>query len=170
MIKKSKGFMLAEVVVTSTVVLTALVGLYTTYNKLYNQYKIRETYYDIDGMNMLKNIINHTLETRNINTYIKAAEEKGYYHIMGDNNIPYSGDRVFNEIINLYFIKYNKEDLTNFKGEGIRRTCKDYVDYLIKHSKFDSTGKNKDFEYIFILEAGNKNDNDNISYSSMGVG
>ena len=46
--KNNKGFMLAEAIITSTIVLTTLVGLYANFMKLYNVYKIRDTYYDID--------------------------------------------------------------------------------------------------------------------------
>ena len=49
--------MLAEAIITSTIVLTTLVGLYANFMKLYNVYKIRDTYYDIDGVYAIKNAI-----------------------------------------------------------------------------------------------------------------
>jgi len=39
MIKNNKGFMLAEVVIVSAVIMTCLVTLYTSFNKMYNLYK-----------------------------------------------------------------------------------------------------------------------------------
>ena len=38
--KNNKGFMLAEAVITSTIVLTTLIGLYATFSRLYNLYNI----------------------------------------------------------------------------------------------------------------------------------
>ena len=35
--KNNKGFMLAEVIITATVIITALVSLYATYNSLTNK-------------------------------------------------------------------------------------------------------------------------------------
>ena len=59
--KNNKGFMLAEVVVTSTIVLTSLISLYITFNKLYNNYEIRSNYYDVDGIYAIKNMINNLI-------------------------------------------------------------------------------------------------------------
>ncbi len=35
MMKNNKGFMLVEVIVTSTIIVTAMIGLYTSFNKIY---------------------------------------------------------------------------------------------------------------------------------------
>jgi len=48
--KNSKGFMLAEVVVSGTIIITSMVILYATFNKLYTMYNERNSYYNIDGM------------------------------------------------------------------------------------------------------------------------
>ena len=56
--KNNKGFMLAEVVVTSTIILTALISFYTTFNNLYRRYEIHTKYYDIDGVYAIKELGN----------------------------------------------------------------------------------------------------------------
>ena len=58
MLKSNKGFMLVEVVIVATVVLTTMTFLYTSINKLYNNYKVRNSYYNIDAMYATKEIIN----------------------------------------------------------------------------------------------------------------
>ncbi|UKI26843.1 MAG: hypothetical protein L6V91_09005 [Bacilli bacterium] len=47
-----KGFMMAEVVVVSVIICTALVTLYTGINRVSNAYKIRNKYYDINALYM----------------------------------------------------------------------------------------------------------------------
>ena len=41
--KNNKGFMLIEVIVTSTIVMTSMIALYTSFNKLQNNYRIKNT-------------------------------------------------------------------------------------------------------------------------------
>lgn len=43
----NKGFMMAEVVVVASIVLVTLVGLYTSYNKIFSIYNKRVDYYDV---------------------------------------------------------------------------------------------------------------------------
>ena len=71
MIKNNKGFMLIEAIITSTIVLTMLIALYTSYNKLYNNYKTKNTYYDLDSIYATKEIINLNLNNNNFTKYIK---------------------------------------------------------------------------------------------------
>lgn len=47
--KNNKGFMLIELIITSTVVVTAMITLYASFNKIYSLYKTRNNYYSIDG-------------------------------------------------------------------------------------------------------------------------
>lgn len=42
-----KGFMMAEVIVVSSIVLITLTSLYMSYNKIYSTYKKRINYYDV---------------------------------------------------------------------------------------------------------------------------
>ena len=58
MLKKSKGFMLAEVVVSSTVVLVALVTLYASFTRVYNRYKTVDRYFNIDGLYAIRSMVN----------------------------------------------------------------------------------------------------------------
>ena len=52
----NKGFMMAELVVVSAIVLVALSGLYVSYNKIFSIYNKRINYYDIATLYELGNI------------------------------------------------------------------------------------------------------------------
>ena len=56
--KHQKGFMLAEVIVVSTIVITVLTSLYISFNKLYSNYKVRFKYYDANGLYAASKISN----------------------------------------------------------------------------------------------------------------
>lgn len=75
MIKNNKGFMLAEVVITSTVVLTSLVILYSSFTKIYTQYKVRDTYFDVDGMYAIRAMVNHLTSNGGLNKILSAVPD-----------------------------------------------------------------------------------------------
>ena len=78
--KNNKGFMLAEVVITSTVVMTAMISLYFTFNKIYARYNTLTTYKNVDGMYAIENIIDNMISDENTNTNINKI-------ISSSNNI-----------------------------------------------------------------------------------
>ena len=71
MLKNNKGFMLIEVIVTSTIVVTTMIALYAGYIKLYNTYKQRNSYYNIDATYATKEMLNAMLEKNNGNVRLK---------------------------------------------------------------------------------------------------
>ena len=58
--KRSKGFMLVELIVTSTIIVATMIGLYASFTKIYTIYQTKNNYYHIDGIyatkEMTKNI------------------------------------------------------------------------------------------------------------------
>jgi Tfp pilus assembly protein PilE len=81
MIKNNKGFMLIEVIITSTIVLTTLIALYASFNKLYNNYRIKNNYHNLDATYATKEIINSMLKNDegNINNYINTIIPNSKY-------------------------------------------------------------------------------------------
>ena len=81
--KNRKGFMLVEVVITSTVVLTALVFFYTQFDKLYIKYNERNNYHDVDGLYATKEVINYMITNTNhnleFNSYVTHVFNNGHY-------------------------------------------------------------------------------------------
>ena len=88
--KNRKGFMLAELIVTATVVIATIAGLYASYNRIYNLYKERNNYYDVDGIYATNEIIKYYME-RNINEIINenmeldSQEAKHFFYMIKDN-------------------------------------------------------------------------------------
>ena len=68
--KNQKGFMLVEVIVSSTVILTGMILLFSSFNSLLSKYKEREQYHDIDAFYATKETIDYLFET-NLNSIIK---------------------------------------------------------------------------------------------------
>ena len=70
MMKNRKGFMLAELVISATVVISTMLGLYSLYSKLYNKYKEKNSYYSIDAMYATKEIVDVMISNNEFNTFI----------------------------------------------------------------------------------------------------
>ena len=71
MIKDNKGFMMAEVVVVSSIVLIFLTTIFTSYNKLYAAYVNRINYYDVVTLYRLGYYRDILIENDKINDEIK---------------------------------------------------------------------------------------------------
>lgn len=159
--KNNKGFMLAEVVITSTIVMTAMISLYFTFNKLYARYNTLTTYKNIDGMYAIENIIDDLIEDQNINIILATKNGK----IIANGNCQVSTNycnetqEAYN-IENMYMVKMNNTQIDNLKT-GANATLQDYLDYTKKYYKFDGN------HYLIILEYKN---GDEFNYSSMELG
>ena len=109
--KNNKGFMLIELIITSTVVVTAMIALYASFNRIYSLYKTRNNYYDINGIYASKEIVRSLLNSNELTKIINANFETGNYSFLiknGNLNIPISNtitqDQI-NEIKDFYKIK-----------------------------------------------------------------
>ena len=154
--KNNKGFMLAEVVVTSTIVLTTLISLYVTFNKLYNKYETNSKYFDIDGIYAIKAVINTKLESGDLNTIIKNTSTYTPLLTSDVNSIK----DAYN-IEEMYIVK--KGSLDALKSGDINNTFKDYLTYMGKYYKIS------DNNYNYFVVAEYKN-NDKYYYSSLKLG
>ena len=67
--KNNKGFMLVEVIITSTVVITTLVAFYTNFEKLYKKYNENNNYHDIDGLYATKEVINYFIKDDSVDNF-----------------------------------------------------------------------------------------------------
>ncbi|MEE3343241.1 MAG: hypothetical protein VZS44_04035 [Bacilli bacterium] len=197
--KNNKGFMLAEVVITSTVVLTSLVGLYVVFNKLYKNYNVRMTYYDIDGVFAAREMVNSLMGTKSLGDLlsrvspedkVKGTEE---YAAIIKNEVcqEYGGDfcealKDEYQIQNMYVIKYDKKALEDFKNDNvinIKNTFKDYIDYIVTYYNIkelveeddDFLDEEVDFNYSselynYLFVVEYKNSNKKYYYSSIRLG
>lgn len=106
----NKGFMMAEVVVVSAIIMVTLVGIYISYNKILSVYNQRVDYYDTK-------------------TLYKLAEIRDHY-----NNLKPNIDEC-KSISGNIICHINKEEILNKKflttnTYTLKQTYKDYLEYL----------------------------------------
>ena len=158
-----KGFMMAEVVVVSVIICTALVTLYTGINRVSNAYKIRNKYYDINALYMAEKANLYLINTSNINELItnNKSVKISDSNLNNITNIYKSSNS--DSTTNIYFSMYNKNkinDLTNINSINV--TFKDFVTYLDGHLDY-----NEDYNYLIISEI--CNDKDDCNYYGLKV-
>ena len=169
--------MLAEAIITSTIVLTTLVGLYANFMKLYNVYKIRDTYYDIDGVYAIKNAIDAMIDDGSLAGTL-VLDNDNYNLIINNNNnnictVSNNNNNYCNflkdtySIKNMYVVKYNKDSIEKLKErtQTLNQTFKDYLNYIEKYYNFNMDDDNK-YSYLFVVEY---QKNQKYYYSSLGV-
>ena len=179
--KNRKGFMLAEVVVTSTVVVVAMIGLYTNFSRLHKLYKSKENYYSVDGVYATKEIINSLLNS-NLNTFINQKLENAQYtYIIKEGTCLEALDicsqiKQLYDVKNMIFARYDKcvlnEKECKVDGENTlnvtNETFKEYINYVIKY--YDIENANTKYQYIVLTEIEKqKDDKSNNYYSNLRI-
>ena len=85
----NKGFMMAEVIVVSSIILITLTALYTSYNKIIAVYNQRIDYYDIKTLYELAYIKDtQSLSDYSLNEQIYYIEGQKQVYYTNKNNIP----------------------------------------------------------------------------------
>ena len=113
-----KGFMMAEVIVVSSIVLITLTSLYISYNKIYSTYKKRINYYDVSIIYDLDKIRRNVVidaPTNNTKINIKDSESNTTVYA-----IPLTGNKINDTNTNLSqenttfneYLKYLKNSIT----------------------------------------------------------
>lgn len=157
----NKGFMMAEVVVVSAIVMVTIVGLYQSYNKLYSTYNTRIDYYDSTTLYRLGYYRDILIENDKLNNLINNLEDT-VTEIYGSNGV--SGiqlpDNEVSQYVNdtVFLIKTNKSSdkyvITGAEldsNEEINLTFKEYLSYLSTSTTFKSS-------YIMVMERCTSND------------
>ena len=141
----NKGFMMAEVVVVSAIVLVTMVGLYNSYNKIFSLYNQRIDYYDVATLYELGNYKKDNFDETNIENPID------------DDN---KGRKIY------YF---KRDDLENYNDIlDVSPKLNDYLNYLSSSLDFD----NIDAENFLIMEkcsGVSGEDADNCKYAYLEV-
>lgn len=150
-----KGFMMAEVVVVSAVVLIFLASLYVSYNALYSKYKSRVTYYDSVALYQLAYYRDSLVDNHQIGTILQDAKNSGIKKI-DDTGSDTSVFMIYNNKNNLTGNELNNID-------NIHITYKDYIGYL--SSSVDLT----DSDYVMVMEKCNSENEDDCKYAYLKV-
>ncbi|MBQ6495451.1 MAG: hypothetical protein IJI49_05565 [Bacilli bacterium] len=191
--KNNKGFMLAEVVVTSTILLVIMVSLFFTFNKIYSRYNAVTAYKNIDGMYALDNFMEYIFNEReddNINNIISKVTEDYLFIIENSecnniiNNDYCTSIKEGYNIVNLIIVRQREESVEkllndiNTDTEKYNNTFRDYLNYIKKYyalwkNKDDVDKKVNDYNknsYLLIVEfkTTESEEKDNIfNYSSL---
>ena len=192
MIKNNRGFMLIEVIITSTVVLTGMVLLFSTFNSLYSKYKSRENYHDIDTFYATKEMIDYLMENDFTDFINQNLYENESVFLIENGHCKDSSNTFCNKLQELYgienmiFTTYDKQNLENLKtgkdtdgaSIGIKiqnETFRDYIDYVINYYNIQNENINatnserkNEYTYFFLTEAKNT-DTDLYTYASIAI-
>ena len=155
----SKGFMMAEVVVVSAIVMVVLTALYVSYNKLYSSYNSRVNYYDSETLYQLAYYRDSIILNDKLDVAVNDAKNNDVsvvYNLGTGASYLGSVDERKNERVVLIY--NDKENLTptilNNKLNNINPTFKEYMDYL--SSAVDLTETN----YVMVMESCKSNGED----------
>lgn len=148
----NKGFMLAETIIVSTILITIMVSMYTGYNKLYIQYQKRANYYDIDliyaGKAILKNI-----------TDSSSDDLVDVSKINDDNNESIALIKSTLDIQDMILINTESFNSHTESDEGMN----EYISYLKKHI---SEGELESNKYILVMS---RKDNNQYKYGYLKI-
>ena len=149
----NKGFMLAEVIISASVIIVTLVSLYAGFARVYKAYEIRSTYYDADSVYALKTISDYFIDEMVFNSYISGINNTNRYVEFKEIGTPSNKiDAFINKMIenynfkHFYLTRYNSDYLESI--ESISSDLKEYIDFLDSDKVIDNTN----YKYIFISE------------------
>lgn len=155
----NKGFMLAEVIIVTSVLIGVMVSLYSGFNKLYTYYNTRSKYYDVDGIYAAKTLENFYIDNLTMDKIIKDMGTNNYFQLpvnnITDGTNLYVGKNylVYNDIISkefitdAYIIKTSSLTVSNsLKIANAKETLNDYLNFLSNNEKYDG------YTYILVVE------------------
>ena len=144
-----KGFMLAEVVVSASVVAVVLVTMYIGINRMTAAYDKRNRYYDLDAQQVAM-VVNDTIRNNGSdvtfdNSGILLSEQiSSNYSETKELFDLYKNNLKYNN--NVYIVK-DKNGFNNIKNSNINQSFKDYIDYFVSKTSFD-----EEYSYFIVVE------------------
>lgn len=149
----NKGFMMAEVIVVSSVILIAMAFYYVNYNQLVSSYNRRLDYYDVRSLYELADYRNDNLPVSSSVSEIPSTYKK----------LSTSGT----SFTNLYLVKGNQLDkLIDGESGDLNKTFIAYLDYLIRSVDFSLDNS---YKYIYVSEKCNSLNNCKYAYLEVMV-
>ena len=153
MIKNNKGFMLAEVVIVSAVLITTIVSLYAGFAKVYKAYEERSSFFDTDSIYALKSIEDTLIDEGLFNNIINEINTSNYVSYLAENLTDdsyinsYLKELLGNYNIEYFYItKYDNASLTTIiESDANNIIFNDFLKYLQKNLTFDNN-----YNYIFL--------------------
>ncbi len=135
-----RGFMMAELVVVSSIVMVTLAALYISYSQLFTKYYTRIDYYDPDTLYELAYCRDVLIDSEKLNGLLTTTTSSK--NLKAD--LTEAGYEIPDEI---YLVHNNKNNISSTVITGnIHNTFKDYLEYL--QNSVDLTKSN----YVMIME------------------
>lgn len=147
----NKGFMMAEVVVVSAVVILTLTALYISYNKIYSAYKTRLTYNDVSTLYRLayykdyleideENLDDIKTQARNGDgtIFIISSSVEDDEYITNNNYVVCKEGNDSNCVESLALV-YRASSTSNITLTGVNPTFSAFADYVSSSAKTTST-------------------------------
>ena len=161
----NKGFMMAEVIVVSAIVLVTIAGMYTSYNKIYSIYKNRISYYDVNTLYRLSFFRDIMVENEIISENANQAKNNSDKII--DNTSSFSTYVEPDVKERIFTIYNNKKSISSniFNNiANVNPTFKDYVDYLK-----ETVDNFNEFNYMMIIERCQESSKDKCTYAYLEI-
>lgn len=133
-----KGFMMAELVVVSAIVLVTLTGLYVSYAKIYTLYSTRLTYYDVNTLYSLGSKVN-SISSADVSSVTSTS---------------------FTKVNDIYVTKISDSGKITATIPDVHNKFKDYITYLEGNYERGTDSYN----YIFVMEKCNDKDDCKYAY------
>ena len=158
----NKGFMLAEVLIVSAIIMVTLVGIFKGFSNTNEAYKLRNSYYDTSTLYALKNIESFLIDSMALNN----ATSKDIYEIKETDT---SSSDLFKNIDNkylkaslqyffdtyginkLYLAKYYDGFISKITDSDVQKFTKFYI----KENDIKTADYNN-YTYILITKTNNE--------------
>lgn len=161
-----RGFMMAEVIVVSAIVLVVLTTLYVSYNKIYSIYSTRLDYYDTVTLNRLGYYRDILIENDKINEILNKTKSININEIFsGNENLENEKNQYgIDDTYLFYNINSNgKYYLDNsYISDSMNQGLKDYITFLIDSTSFNSS-------YIMVMERCKEGNIDDCKYGYLEI-
>ena len=145
----NKGFMLTEVLIVATFLVTTLLFIYIQFNKITRTYETSFKYNTVNGLYNAKNIVNYILDDGFEKLKIGLAQDDvEFINITDCSNVYFSENNYCNVLMgssNVKTILFTNEDLSVLKNMQINlnQTMIDFINYI----NYEGTN-----EYRIIIE------------------
>lgn len=155
--KNNFGFMLAELVIVSGVVIVAIFSLYTGFSKVFVSFKEQSKYYSVDAMYMARNMMTFFIDENMMNKMINRLNSNAFIDA-GCGDITIYGtpkqQALCNDLKNTYnankIYMVKKSSIDNVINiDGINQTFKDYLTFFKNN---ESSMADNSEHYYFIVE------------------
>ena len=164
----TRGFMMAELIITATIVLVAMASLYVSYGKICEIYKVRLSYYDTVALQRLVYYRDIMIENNVLVDRLHLANNVSKCDISNLPNNALAGD-----IEDSVFIVKTEGNGSNktinknvFNNQRASLKYKDYVEFLSISNKFKAN-------YVMLIEKCKKENNgidvDDCKYAYLEV-